>query len=1265
MKNYNFHNTLISKKHLKQILAWSFTKYGSVQASLLADELKYFGFLYSTQAGISISIEDLRIPPIKRSMLKKSNAEILKTENQFLSGNITEVERFQKIIDIWNYTSETLKDELVKYFKNYDPLNSVYIMAFSGARGNLSQVRQLVGMRGLMSDPNGESMDVPIKQNFREGLTVTDYLMSGYGARKGIVDTALKTANSGYLTRRLIDVAQDVIIREKNCLTKQSLLIVNFQKDTILKNSLYDRILGRLINKNIYNPLTKKLLVEKNTQITLSLIKILEQKNIQNVFIRSPLICKLNRSVCQKCYGWNLAYENLVDLGEAVGIIAGQSIGEPGTQLTMRTFHTGGIFTAGAYQQIISPSDGIITFSDFLKTISYRTNGGENVLISKNSGILTLSSKKSHNIFKIEIPNQTVLFIKNNQQIEKDYIIGHLAKTINQTKRETKYISSKLDGEIIRPNFKEFSDEKNSTNLNSEKLIWVLAGQQFDVPRDSFLNLAEDFKINQDYYIIRTKLITQQSGTLRIANSNKDLEQKALQIISNAISLIPTKIQKFSALFNQKSYFFNIQNLKYTLNLISKNFSQFHLNEKLLKFGLQNQNFANLVSNNYNVLTGGTIYLLDNIFLNRKSIISGGSFLWLAEECHKINQSVENLLVEDSEFIVENYEIIENLFSKLAGMVKIIEKNNIVQEISIKSGLLFKMDKLTKFFKLNNKVFYPGEVLLETIIITNLSLIEIIKTPLNIKILVRPLHIYEVSKPKPIKKIYNHKSLNKNPFLKITNHAKINYFPGEKIKTTQPLNLVTQSLNLKLFQLISSKNKTDLLEVFGTVSKLSGLQLFVSEKFFISHYQPNKLNKPLKLSLIIENNQYVNSYSILGYFEIVSKRPLNLIQIKSQIQKNKKIALIAEEDCLKISKKINTNEIDNRLIKNINNTGVVGRLLNEKHGLLTIQKGYPYFFPSEAEFYCKNNELIFTGQNIGLLNFEKEITGDIVQGLPRVEEILEARKIKKIKTNRLKLQEKQLDKEFQKKIDDESFLKILDRVKNKIFFKPEISLKTFKFFSLETSTHNSLLNNKRIKLHKELLLYFFYYLTKTLDSRYPLANLNEAAYRSFKKIQGLILVLIQSVYSSQGVAISDKHLEVIIRQMTSNVLIVSENDTPLLSNELITLQQVKYINEAILKDKKKSSFYLPVLLGITKASLNAESFISAASFQETTRVLTKAAIEGEVDWLRGLKENVIIGQLIPAGTGFNTYISKRKLKVSSYKNAYLMSKINNLKQFFK
>ena len=331
MKNYIYQNTLINKKQLKELLAWSFSKYDSMQASLLADELKYLGFKYATQAGISISIEDLKVPATKNEMLEKANKDILNAEKICLKGKITDVERFQKIIDTWSIASESLKDNVVSYFKTYDPLNSVYIMAFSGARGNLSQVRQLVGMRGLMADPSGEIMRVPIKKNFREGLTITDYLMSGYGARKGIVDTALKTANSGYLTRRLIDVAQGIIIREKDCLTNYFFLFNGLN----LKNSSdYDLLIGRLLNKAIYDSITNNLIADINTQITPNLVQIFKQKNITNIYIRSPLTCCLYRSICQKCYGWNLAKENMVDLGEAVGIIAGQSIGEPGTQLT-------------------------------------------------------------------------------------------------------------------------------------------------------------------------------------------------------------------------------------------------------------------------------------------------------------------------------------------------------------------------------------------------------------------------------------------------------------------------------------------------------------------------------------------------------------------------------------------------------------------------------------------------------------------------------------------------------------------------------------------------------------------------------------------------------------------------------------------------------------------------------------------------------------------------------------------------------------------
>ena len=314
MNNYIYQNSLVSKKQLKELLSWSFTKYGSIKACLLADKLKYLGFKYATQAGISISIEDLRVPYIKNSMLKNANQEILKAEKICAKGKITDVERFQKIIDTWNIASESLKDELVSYFKKYDPLNSVYIMAFSGARGNLSQVRQLVGMRGLMSDPNGEIMNLPIKKNFREGLTITDYLMSGYGARKGIVDTALKTANSGYLTRRLIDVAQDIIIREKDCLTSHSFLFITDQTKKDTNIAFYEKILGRLLNKPVYDLKTKELIAEINTQITPNIIRLFKSRDVENFYIRSPLTCCLYRSICQKCYGWDLSNENLADM---------------------------------------------------------------------------------------------------------------------------------------------------------------------------------------------------------------------------------------------------------------------------------------------------------------------------------------------------------------------------------------------------------------------------------------------------------------------------------------------------------------------------------------------------------------------------------------------------------------------------------------------------------------------------------------------------------------------------------------------------------------------------------------------------------------------------------------------------------------------------------------------------------------------------------------------------------------------------------------
>ena len=479
MKTYSYQNNLVSKKQLKQILAWSFSKYDCVKACTLAEELKSLGFKYATKAGISISIEDLRVPFVKNLIVKNANDESINSERMSINGQITEVEKFQKIIDIWSFTSELLKAEVVSYFNSYDPLNSVYMMAFSGARGNLTQVRQLVGMRGLMSDPNGQLLNLPIKKNFREGLTITDYLISGYGARKGIVDTALKTANSGYLTRRLIDVAQDIVIKEKDCSTNASCLLLNLKSNPKTTELIYNQILGRVLNRPIYDAQTNKLLVDGDTQLTPNLLRTLKQKKIEKFYIRSPFTCRLYRSICQKCYGWNLAEENLIDIGEAVGIIAGQSIGEPGTQLTMRTFHTGGIFTASTSQQLLSPIKGRIELSKTLRTSIIRTNRGENVLYTQNSGLLQIIPVESgeKNAYFTLLRN-TLIFVRNDQLVEKSSVLCQFLDTSKQTKTETKYILSDFSGEVYMPKFPRI----NKTGI-IDQLFWILSGSVYQAPK--------------------------------------------------------------------------------------------------------------------------------------------------------------------------------------------------------------------------------------------------------------------------------------------------------------------------------------------------------------------------------------------------------------------------------------------------------------------------------------------------------------------------------------------------------------------------------------------------------------------------------------------------------------------------------------------------------------------------------------------------------------------------------------------------------------
>ena len=338
--------TPFNKGALEKIIAQMFKRYKTTETSIFLDKLKDLGFKYSTYSGITIAVSDVITSKNKDAIVEKSNEEIKKVNKQFQRGLITDRERLELVIDIWTKAKEEIQDELQSYAKSYVD-NPIFIMMNSKARGSISNFVQLAGMRGLMAKPNGETIEIPILSSFSDGLSVSEFFLSTHSARKGSADTALKTADSGYMTRRLVDVAQDIIVKEEDCGTIQGALVSAFMddKDGIIE-PLYDRIVGRYTNKKVINPETKEVIIDKNEYITDAIANKIVKAGITEVEIRTVLTCKTDHGVCQHCYGRNLATGNIVEIGEAVGVMGAQSIGEPGTQLTMRTFHTGGV--AGA-----------------------------------------------------------------------------------------------------------------------------------------------------------------------------------------------------------------------------------------------------------------------------------------------------------------------------------------------------------------------------------------------------------------------------------------------------------------------------------------------------------------------------------------------------------------------------------------------------------------------------------------------------------------------------------------------------------------------------------------------------------------------------------------------------------------------------------------------------------------------------------------------------------------------------------------------------
>jgi DNA-directed RNA polymerase subunit beta' len=383
-----FINGLFKKKGMQSLVHYSYLRHGIATTVKLVDQLKDLGFKYATRAGVSIGIDDMVVPANKPEMVERARSEQIKIEQQFLDGLITNRERYNKVIAIWSETTEKVSEEMfndmTRIEKEAKAFNPILMMADSGARGSKQQMRQLAGMRGLMAKPSGEIIETPITANFREGLNVLQYFISTHGARKGLADTALKTANSGYLTRRLVDVSQDVIITKEDCETTEGIDLQRIEEGGEIIEELRDRIGGRVALEDILDPVSGKVMVPKNEIIDEEMSTLVQNSGIESVKIRSVLTCECSRGVCVRCYGRDLGSGGMVELGEAVGVIAAQSIGEPGTQLTMRTFHIGGTARVEEQSHITANNMGTLRYHN-LKWVINRD--GRKVVINRNGGV--------------------------------------------------------------------------------------------------------------------------------------------------------------------------------------------------------------------------------------------------------------------------------------------------------------------------------------------------------------------------------------------------------------------------------------------------------------------------------------------------------------------------------------------------------------------------------------------------------------------------------------------------------------------------------------------------------------------------------------------------------------------------------------------------------------------------------------------------------------------------------------------------------------
>ncbi|MFN8672243.1 MAG: DNA-directed RNA polymerase subunit beta' [Candidatus Sericytochromatia bacterium] len=1263
--SFKFINKIVDKKVLENIIAECYNIHGNLKTSDLADALKALGFHYSTTAGVSIAVDDLVIPPEKKQIIKDSEKEIEKSQRLYQRGEITAVERYAKIIDTWSQATEEVTRKITE---DYDKLNSVFMMAFSGARGNISQVRQLVGMRGLMADPSGKTIDLPIKSNFREGLNVTEYVISCYGARKGLVDTALRTADSGYLTRRLADVAQDVIITDEDCNTENYIVIKDIKDGDNMIVKLQDRLAGRVVAEDVFyykkddKPEDYRLIVAKNQLITPDLVKDIvtlgitpsaiqklkdEKKKLSaynpgltEVKIRSPLGCQNRFGVCQKCYGWSMTSKKIADIGEAVGIIAAQSIGEPGTQLTMRTFHTGGVFEAANRLKVKTTVAGHVKFDEkvFLEsTEEFRTPYGEMVKVTKDDTFeISIVDKKGKELKKATIPAGFQVLAKNGDAVKVNAIIGEQMKQTKASQKsvEKAYrdINSNMSGMIKFVGFKteEKKDRQGliSRTANTSGLVWVHSGNVYNLPSDCELLVENNSELKNGQSIARSATKTEYGGKVHISNYDKKAGTW------DAVTLVTAEldIPEPELVLDRKD-----QQLRFPDE------APVHIFQLLVSEGSRvdsGSSIAEAFVDKYVTPSSGEVRFINIEGSDKNTITGESSLLFLPEETYQLG-STSNPLVEDSCMVNAGDEIIPGTVVKESGFVSL-------ENLDLSQSITFYPGAFGVYFPLENSVINVTEnqEVKEGDLIGSLidpetqesqqikteqsGMVQFIHSEEGMYVIVRKTLIYKVA---PVEQFYKLK--NSHESIDLVPVTKLMVRNGDKVKSGTSLIKVNLIFKLSApLTLLGGKIEFKDVTTDEEGNKVSGkLSISVVENLSTSHEASNYGligQKDLTVSSVlkVKDKETVEPGTIISYTDFKANNTGKIEIFREPETDAKRLLIVNHENQLRFKKdaevklEVGTYLYEGDKVNSKTNLAESAYVEEVTKDELVLRRARPYLISAGASVLVEDGEMVQQGETLATLIYETVKTGDIIQGLPRVEELLEARKPK----------ETTVLSEFNGNI------RIVydsgEAVGIDVLTDDGVSHN----YKVPINSRPAVSEGERVKPGDRLV-------SGPINPHDLLAVFNKIdPKKGIEEVQQFLVNEVQLVYRSQGVQINDKHIEIIVRQMTKKHRITDPGDTTLLPGEIITTYQLDQILAKVQAEGKIEPKSENVLLGITKASLNTESFISAASFQETTRVLTEAAIEGKKDWLRGLKENVIIGRLIPAGTGMKEVQKSSEIK---------------------